>query len=55
MFYLYSPPEGSGSTRSGGVGNAREIKIKKTKKKSRKEEDSDDESHTTSASIMNFS
>ncbi|XP_077343348.1 E3 UFM1-protein ligase 1 [Lithobates pipiens] len=41
--------EGSGSTRSGGVGNAREIKIKKTKKKSRKDEDSDDESHTTSA------
>ncbi|XP_053314786.1 E3 UFM1-protein ligase 1 [Spea bombifrons] len=39
--------EGSGSTRGGGCGNAREIKIKKTKKKSRKDEDSDDESQTT--------
>ncbi|XP_053566532.1 E3 UFM1-protein ligase 1 [Bombina bombina] len=39
--------EGSGSTRGGGLGNAREIKIKKTKKKSRKDEDSDDESQAT--------
>ncbi|XP_072264766.1 E3 UFM1-protein ligase 1 [Pyxicephalus adspersus] len=41
--------EGSGSTKGGGCGNAREIKIKKTKKKSRKDEDSDDETHSSSA------
>ncbi|KAM4692999.1 LOW QUALITY PROTEIN: E3 UFM1-protein ligase 1 [Discoglossus pictus] len=40
--------EGSGSIR-GGLGNAREIKIKKAKKKTRKEDDSDDESHTTTS------
>ncbi|XP_078504358.1 E3 UFM1-protein ligase 1 [Lissotriton helveticus] len=39
--------EGSGSTRSGGWGNAREIKIKKSKKKGRKDDDSDEESVTT--------
>ncbi|KAE8602866.1 hypothetical protein XENTR_v10014157 [Xenopus tropicalis] len=38
--------EGSGSTRTGGCGNAREIKIKKSKKKARKDED-DDESQTS--------
>ncbi|KAM5163262.1 E3 UFM1-protein ligase 1 [Mantella aurantiaca] len=41
--------EGSGSTRGGGCGNVREIKIKKTKKKSRKDEDSDDETQTSNA------
>ena len=30
-------PEGSGSVRGGGGGNAREYKIKKTKKKGRKD------------------
>ncbi|XP_072498979.1 E3 UFM1-protein ligase 1 isoform X2 [Notamacropus eugenii] len=38
--------EGSGSVRGGGCGNAREIKIKKTKKKGRKDDDSDDETQS---------
>ncbi|XP_010769578.1 E3 UFM1-protein ligase 1-like, partial [Notothenia coriiceps] len=36
-------PEGSGSVKSGGGGNAREIRIRKTKKKGRRDEDSDEE------------
>jgi len=36
-------PEGSGSVRSGGGGNAREVRIRKTKKKGRRDDDSDDE------------
>lgn len=39
--------EGSGSVKSGGGGNAREIRIRKTKKKGRREEDSDEETGTT--------
>ncbi|XP_060119739.1 E3 UFM1-protein ligase 1-like [Heteronotia binoei] len=39
--------EGSGSVRSGGGGNAREIKIRKTKKKGRKDVDSDEESQAS--------
>ncbi|XP_062858526.1 E3 UFM1-protein ligase 1 [Trichomycterus rosablanca] len=39
--------EGSGSIRTGGGGNAREIRTRKTKKKNRKNDDSDDETPTT--------
>ncbi|KAM8953976.1 E3 UFM1-protein ligase 1 isoform 2-T2 [Pelodytes ibericus] len=39
--------EGSGSTKGGGCGNVREIKMKKAKKKSRKDDDSDDESQVS--------
>ncbi|KAK2856657.1 hypothetical protein Q5P01_005392 [Channa striata] len=35
--------EGSGSVKASGCGNAREIRIRKTKKKGRKDEDSDEE------------
>ncbi|XP_051730668.1 LOW QUALITY PROTEIN: E3 UFM1-protein ligase 1 [Ctenopharyngodon idella] len=40
--------EGSGSVKGGGCGNAREIRIRKTKKKGRREEDSDEETSHTS-------
>lgn len=49
--WIISPPEGSGSVRGSGGGNAREIKIKKTKKKGRKDVDSDEESQTSSTSL----
>lgn len=42
--------EGSGSVRTGGGGNAREIKTRKTKKKNRREEESDDETGSTQSS-----
>lgn len=44
--------EGSGSVKSGGGGNAREIRIRKTKKKGRKDEDSDEEIGTSQQSIV---
>ncbi|XP_069462524.1 E3 UFM1-protein ligase 1 isoform X2 [Ambystoma mexicanum] len=42
--------EGSGSIRAGGCGNAREIKIKKSKKKGRKDDDSEEESPSVNTS-----
>jgi len=45
-------PEGSGSVKSGGGGNAREFRIRKTKKKGRKDEDSDEETGPSQQSTV---
>lgn len=45
-------PEGSGSVKSGGGGNAREIRIRKTKKKGRRDEDSDEETGPAQQSTL---
>lgn len=44
--------EGSGSVKAGGGGNAREIRIRKTKKKGRRDEDSDEETGPSQQSTL---
>lgn len=52
VFAVFHLPEGSGSVKAGGGGNAREIRIRKTKKKGRKDDDSDEETGPSQQSTV---